>query len=144
MGTSALAALADGLGMAGSLVMLVVVVFATALLLCVVFRVLVGSMPSCWHALGVVLLTAAVTMAVSIVARMLLSPDLGNGLALVVALLVGAGWIDYRLPAPDGLRIGYRKAFLVQLIFLGISMVMWISFAAVTMASHIRMPYGFR
>jgi hypothetical protein len=144
MGTSALAALADGLGLAGSLVMLVVVVFATALLLCMVFRMLVGSMPSCLHAMGVVLLTAAVAMAVSIVARILLSRDLGNWLALAVALLVGAGWVDYRLPAPNGQRIGYRKAFLVQLIFLGISTVMWISFAAVTMASHITLPDGFR
>lgn len=134
MGTSALMKLAADLGMLGSFVMFVVVALVAALLLCMVFFVLIGYMPSFVHAIGVALLSAAVAAATAIVAGMLLPPALVAWLAWGAALVAGTGWVDYQLLAKDGRRIGYRKAFLAQLIFLGICLLAWMAFTASSVA----------
>jgi hypothetical protein len=134
MGTSALMRLADDLGMVGALAVFVVVILLAALLLCLIFRVVIGYLPSCPHAIAVALLSLLVAAVAAIVAGMVLSPALADWLAWGAALLVGAGWVDYRLRAKDGRRIGYQKAFLVQLIFLGICLLVWMAFTASTVA----------
>lgn len=134
MGTSALMKLAADLGMPGSLIALVAVVLVAALLLCLVFFVLIGYMPSYVRAIGVALLSAVTAAATAIVVGMVLPQAPAGWLAWGAALLVGSGWVDYQLLARDGRRIGYRKAFLVQLIFLGICLLAWMVFAASTTA----------
>jgi len=133
MGTSALMRLAADLGMLGSLVMFVVVVLVAALLLCLVFRLVIGYLPSYPHAIAVVLLSVAVAAA-AIVAGMVLPQALAGWMGWGAALLAGAGWVDYQLLAEDGRRLGYQKAFLVQLIFLGICLLVWMAFTASTVA----------
>lgn len=132
MGISALVKLADDLGLIGALVMLVVIVLVSALLLCLIFRFVVGYMPSYLQAISVILLSAVVAAAVSIVAGMVLPRGPGQWMGWGAALLAGAAWVDYQLLAQDGRRIGYQKAFLVQLIFLGICLLTWMAFTAST------------
>ncbi|MDE1894300.1 MAG: hypothetical protein KGM46_11915 [Pseudomonadota bacterium] len=134
MGISALTSLATDLGMLGSFVAFVVAALLAALLLCLVFRVVVGYLPSYLHAIAVALLSLAVAAATVIVAGLILPSAPAGWLAWGAALLAGTGWVDYQLLASDGRRIGYRKALLVQLIFLGICLLAWMSFAASTAA----------
>ncbi|MFA6229748.1 MAG: hypothetical protein WC617_06170 [Rhodanobacter sp.] len=92
MGTSALMRLADGLGMIGALTVFVVVVLLAALLLCLIFRVVIGYLPSYPHAIAVALLSLVVAAVAAIVAGMVLSQTLAGWLA----------WGAACWPAPDG------------------------------------------
>lgn len=132
MGTSELVKLADDLGLMGALVMFVVMVLVSALLLCLIFRIVVGYMPSYPHSISVILLSVVAAAAVSIVAGMVLPRGPGQWIGWGAALLVGAAWVDYQLLAQDGRRIGYQKAFLVQLAFLAICLLTWMAFTAGT------------
>ena len=134
MGTSALERMAANMGLLGAFIALVVMVVAAAFLLGLIFRIVVGYFPSIPRAIGVVLLTAVVAIAASIVGRLVLSSDLVDWVALGIALLAGAGWVDYQLLAGNGSRVGYHKALLVQLIFLAVCLLLWMAFAASTVA----------
>lgn len=134
MGTSALERMAANLGLLGAFVALVVMLVAAAFLLGLIFRILVGYFPNIPRAIGVVLLTAVVAFAASIVGRLVLSSDVVDWVALGIAVLAGAGWVDYQLLSSNGKRVGYAKALLVQVIFLGVCLLLWMAFAASTVA----------
>ncbi len=134
MGTSALERMAADMGLLGSFFALAGTVLVAALLLALIFRIVVGYFPSVPRAIGVVLLTTVVAIVASIAGRLILPFDVVGWVALGVALLAGAGWVDYQLLASNGLRVGYRKALLVQLIFLGACLLVWMAFAASSVA----------
>lgn len=129
MNTSWFEKLTD-MGMPALVVLLVVSLLISALVLSVVFRVFLGYMPSYLRSISVVLLTAVTAAAMHVVANMVLPGHLVVWLALLAAWLLGAGWVNSRLLASTGLRIGYGKACLVQLAYLVISLVLWMAFVA--------------
>jgi hypothetical protein len=133
-----------GMGLLGLLVMVVVGIAVGALLLTLSFRLVVGYMPSYLKAMAAVVLTfiaAAVTVAV-------LHMVTGSGrlLGMVVQFLVGAAMVNWLLVAGNGLRIGYGKACLVQLVYtvmeivvgviIGILLVVVFGAALGAMAHH--------
>lgn len=134
MGTSALERMAASMGLLGAFIALVVVLVLAAFLLGLIFRIVVGYFPSIPRAIGVVLLTAVVAFAASIVGKLFVPPNLVDWVALGIALLAGAGWVNYQLLSSNGQRVGYHKALLVQLIFLGVCLLLWMAFAASTVA----------
>lgn len=134
MGTSALERMAASMGLLGAFIALVVVLVLAAFLLGLIFRIVAGYFPSIPRAIGVVLLTAVVAFAASIVGKLFVPPNLVDWVALGIALLAGAGWVNYQLLSSNGQRVGYHKALLVQLIFLGVCLLLWMAFAASTVA----------
>ncbi len=118
------------MGMPALVVLLVVSLLVSALVLSVVFRVFLGYMPSYLRSISVVLLTAVTAAAAHLVANMVLPGHLVVWLALLAAWLVGAGWLNSRLLANTGSRIGYGKACLIQLAYLAISLLLWMAFVA--------------
>ena len=134
MGTSVLERMAANMGLLGAFIALVIMLVAAAFLLGLIFRIVVGYFPNIPRAIGVVLLTAVVALAASIVGGFVLPPDVVGWVALGIALLAGAGWVDYQLLSNIGNRVGYAKALLVQVIFIGICLLLWMAFAASTVA----------
>lgn len=134
MGTSALERMAANMGLLGAFIALVVMLVAAAFLLGLIFRIVVGYFPNIPRAISVVLLTAAVAFAASIGGGFVLSPDVVGWASLGVAVLAGAGWVDYQLLSSIGKRVGYAKALLVQVIFLGACLLLWMAFAASSVA----------
>ena len=70
MGISALERMAANMGLLGAFIALVVMVVAAAFLLGLIFRIVIGYFPNIPRAIGVVLLTAGVAFATSIVGRL--------------------------------------------------------------------------
>lgn len=116
-----------GMSLLAIVLVVVVGIALAALLLTVSFRLVVGSMPSYLRAMGAVLLTAIA----SAVALGLAHALLGGGrlLAFVVQFLVGAAMVNWLLLAGNGLRIGYGKACLVQLVYLVMEIVIGVLLA---------------
>jgi hypothetical protein len=128
--SNSFAALA-GMGLLAMLVMVVVGILIAGLVLCVAFRLVVGHMPSYLRALGAVLLTAVAVVVVSGVLQMILPGGLSGLLAVATEFLVGAAVVDYLLPEQTGLRIGYGKACLVQLVYLVTGLVLGLIVSAI-------------
>lgn len=133
MGTSALARIAANMGLLGSVFALVVIVVIASFLLGLIFRFVIGYFPSIPRAVGVVMFTALAGSAAFLVAGWLL-PMASNWAALGVALVAGSAWLNQQLLASNGARIGYTKAFLIQLIFFAACLMVWMAFVASTAA----------
>jgi hypothetical protein len=131
-----------GMSLLAIVLVIVVGIAIAALLLTVSFRLVVGSMPSYLRAMGAVLLTVIASAVALGIAHALLGG--GRLLAFVVQFLVGAAMVNWLLLADNGLRIGYGKACLVQLVYLVMEIVigvllaiaMAVLFGAAVMSMH--------
>jgi len=92
-----------------------------ALLLALSFRWVMGYSPSLLRSFGAVLLTV-IASAVALGMARAVGGD-GRLLGLVVQFLIGAWMVNLLLLGGDGLRIGFAKASLVQLVYTGLGLV---------------------
>ncbi|HEX5305923.1 MAG TPA: hypothetical protein VFW82_07555 [Dyella sp.] len=116
-----------GMSLLAILLVVVVGIAIAALLLMVSFRLVVGYMPSFLRAMGAVVLTAIASAVALGLAQVLLGG--GRLLAFVVQFLLGAAMVNWLLLAENGLRIGYGKACLVQLVYLVMEIVIGVVLA---------------
>lgn len=130
MGSSSLVALA-GMGIVPMLVMVVIGILVAAMVLCVAFRLVVGYMSSYVRSLSVVLLTVAAVAVVLVVLGIVMPGAANDMTAAAVGLLAGIATVNHLLPSENGIRIGYGKACLVQLVYLVINFVLVMIVSAV-------------
>lgn len=110
-----------GMSLLAVFVVIGVGLLIAALLLTLSFRWVVGYMPSLLRAFGAVLLTA-IASAVALGMARAVGGD-GRLLGLAVQFLIGAGMVNLLLLGGDGLRIGFAKASLVQLVYTGLCII---------------------
>ena len=118
-----------GLGLVGALLVLAAGVTVMALLLMIAFRMVLGYMPSFLRAAGVVVV-AALASALALG----LAHALGSGsrlLSIAVQFAAGAALVNLLLLADTGVRIGYGRACLVQLVYTAMEIVLGLIIAMV-------------
>jgi len=127
MSTFPMAALA-GMNMFALLVAAIVGSLLGALVLSVAFRLVVGHMPSYLRALGAVVVTWVGSLLALLALRAALPAGAGGLAGAVVLFLVGTAVVARLLPTETGLPIGYGKAGLVQLAYMGMGFVLALVF----------------
>lgn len=111
-----------GMSLLGILLVILIGIAVGALMLTLSFRLVMGYMPAFLKAVGAVVLTAIVSAVAIGLAHALAGG--GRMLGLVVQFLVGAAMVNWLLVADNGLRIGYGKACLVQLVYTVMEVVL--------------------
>ena len=117
-----------GMGLLAILVIVVIGIAIGALLLSVAYRLVVGYMPSYLRAMGAVVLTGIASAIVIAIAHAVLGSG-GRLLGIVVQFLVGAAMVNWLLLSATGVRVGYGRACLVQLVFTVIEIVVGVVLA---------------
>lgn len=118
-----------GLGLPVALLVVAVGVTVMALLLMIAFRMVLGYMPSYLRATVVVV---AATLASALVLGVAYAFGGGSRLlSIAVQFAVGAALVHLLLLADTGVRIGYARACLVQLVYTVMEIVLGVTIAIV-------------